>query len=65
MNTTQSNYAGMTIIQRLVVSGQLEIFKRALKRNKEKARKILEMLKVDQESIEQMLNSKFTFKRDN
>ena len=34
MSTIQSNYAGMTIIERLIVTGQFETFKRALKKNK-------------------------------
>ncbi len=58
MSTIQSNYEGMTIIERLKVTGQFETFKRALKKNKAKARKILESLKLDQKSIERLLSSK-------
>ena len=58
MSTMQSNYAGMTIIERLKVTGQFETFKRALKKNKVKARQILESLKLDQKSIERLLSTK-------
>lgn len=58
MSTIQSNYAGMTIIERLIVTGQFETFKRALKKNKDKARKILESLKLDQKSIDRLMKTK-------
>lgn len=57
MSTIQSNYEGMSIIQRLMVTGQFETFQKALKKNKKKARKILESLKLDQKSIERLLKS--------
>lgn len=57
MSAIQSNYAGLSIIERLMVTGQFEMFQKALKKNKEKARKILESLKIDQNSIEQLLKS--------
>lgn len=59
MSTIQSNYAGMTIIERLKVTGQFQTFKRTLKKNKEKARQMLESLNLDQKSIERFLKSKF------
>lgn len=54
----QSNYVGMTIIERLIVTGQFETFQKALKKNRTKARKILESLKLDQKSIDRLLKSK-------
>jgi len=57
MSTIQSNYTGMSIIERLMVTGQFETFKKALKKNKTKARKILESLKLDQATIEKWLRS--------
>jgi len=57
MSTMQSNYVGMTIIERLKVTGQFETFQRALKKNKDTARKILESLKLDQQSIDKLLKS--------
>ncbi|MEP0987047.1 hypothetical protein [Ekhidna sp.] len=59
MSTIQSNYTGMTIIERLKVTGQFQTFKRTLKKNKEKARQMLESLNLDQKSIEKFLKSKF------
>ncbi|MEQ8904281.1 hypothetical protein [Ekhidna sp.] len=58
MSTIQSNYTGMTIIERLIVTGQFETFKRALKKNKDKARKILESLKLDQKTIDRLMKTK-------
>lgn len=58
MSTIQSNYVGMTIIERLKVTGQFDTFKKALKKNKDKARKMLESLNLDQKSIEGFLKSK-------
>lgn len=55
MSAIQSNYAGLSTIERLMVTGQFEKFQKALKKNKEAARKILESLKIDQISIEQYL----------
>jgi len=59
MSTIQSNYAGMSIIQRLKVTGQYEAFKKAYKKNKELGIKMLEALNLDQKSIERFLKSKF------
>ncbi|WP_420575455.1 hypothetical protein [Ekhidna sp.] len=58
MSTIQSNYVGMTIMQRLKVTGQYESFKRALKKNRASAIKMLEALNLDQKSIENFLKSK-------
>ena len=57
MSTIQSNYAGMTVFERLIVTGQFEAFHQALKKNRTKARKILESLKIDQASIEKLMKS--------
>lgn len=57
MSSKLSNYTGMSVVERLMVTGQWETFKKALKKNREKARKILESLKLDQESIERMMAS--------
>jgi len=54
----KSNYVGMTIMERLIVSTQFETYYEALKKNKAKARKILESLKLDQATIEKLLKSK-------
>ncbi|MEO9484423.1 MAG: hypothetical protein ABJG47_13285 [Ekhidna sp.] len=59
MSTIQSNFVGMTIMQRLKVTGQYEAFKAALKKNRETAIKMLESLNLDQKSIESFLKSKF------
>lgn len=59
MSTIQSNFVGMTIMQRLKVTGQYEAFKAALKKNRESAVKMLEALNLDQKSIEGFLKSKF------
>ncbi len=59
MSTIQSNFVGMTIIQRLKVTGQYDAFKAALKKNKAAAIKMLEALNLDQKSIEGFLKSKF------
>jgi hypothetical protein len=59
MSTIQSNFVGMTIIQRLKVTGQYDAFKKAYKKNKELAIKMLESLNLDQRSIEGFLKSKF------
>ncbi len=59
MSTIQSNFVGMTIMQRLKVTGQYDAFKSALKKNKDAARKMLESLNLDQKSIESFLKSKF------
>ncbi|MEQ6165842.1 MULTISPECIES: hypothetical protein [unclassified Ekhidna] len=58
MSTIQSNFVGMTIMQRLKVTGQYEAFKKALKKNKASAIKMLEALNLDQKSIENFLKSK-------
>ncbi len=55
MSTIQSNFTGLSIIQRLKVTGQFESFQRAYKKNKDKARKILESLQLDQTAIERLL----------
>ena len=47
--------AGMTVNERLFVTGLLEEFERAKKRDKKKAKKILEALQIDNESIEKIL----------
>ena len=47
--------AGMTGNERLFVTGLLEEFERAKKRDKKKAKKILEALQFDNESIEKIL----------
>ncbi len=59
MSTIQSNFVGMTIMQRLKVTGQYEAFQTALKKNKDAARKMLEAFNLDQKSIEGFLKSKF------
>ncbi len=59
MSTIQSNFVGMTIMQRLKVTGQYEAFKEAYKKNKATAIKMLEALNLDQKSIEGFLKSKF------
>lgn len=59
MSTIQSNFVGMTIMQRLKVTGQYDAFKTALKKNKAAAVKMLEALNLDQKSIEGFLKSKF------
>ena len=59
MSTIQSNFVGMTIMQRLKVTGQYDAFKDALKKNRAAAVKMLEALNLDQKSIEGFLKSKF------
>ena len=48
---------GMTVNERLYVCGLMDEFDNSLKNDKNKARLILELLKVDQLSIEKILNS--------
>ena len=59
MSTIQSNFVGMTIMQRLKVTGQYDAFKDALKKNRAAAVKMLEAFNLDQKSIEGFLKSKF------
>lgn len=47
---------GMTINERLFVSGLMYEFDRVLVRDKDKARRILELLGVDTPSIERIMN---------
>lgn len=47
---------GMTVNQRLFVSGIMDEFDNALKNDKDKARRILEMLHVDKGSIDKIVN---------
>ncbi len=46
---------GMTVNERLFVSGVMDEFDNALKNDKEKARRILEMLHVDKGSIDKIV----------
>ncbi|WP_396164183.1 hypothetical protein [Flavobacterium sp.] len=48
---------GMTVNERLYVCGLMDEFDNSLKNDKNKARLILELLKVDQLSIEKILNN--------
>lgn len=48
---------GMTVNERLYVSGLIDEFDNSLKNDKNKARRILEFLKVDQLSIEKIVNN--------
>ncbi|MBP9849423.1 MAG: hypothetical protein KBC58_08280 [Flavobacterium sp.] len=48
---------GMTVNERLYVCGLMDEFDNSLKNDKNKARLILELLKVDQLSIEKVLNN--------
>jgi len=47
---------GMTVNERLYISGLIDEFDNALKNDKNKAKFILELLKVDDLSIEKILN---------
>jgi hypothetical protein len=47
---------GITVNERLYVSGLIDEFDNALKNDKNKAKFILELLKVDDLSIEKILN---------
>ena len=47
---------GMTVNERLYVSGLIDEFDNALKNDKNKAKFILELLRVDDLSIEKILN---------
>lgn len=47
---------GMTVNERLFVSGITDEFDNALKNDKDKARRILEMLHVDKGSIDKIVN---------
>lgn len=47
---------GMTVNERLFASGLINEFDRAKKHDKEKARKILELLQVDKPSIDKIIN---------
>ena len=46
---------GMTVNERLYLSGLSDEFEKAVKKDKAKARKILECLKVDKPSIDKIL----------
>lgn len=46
---------GMTVNERLYISGLLNEFDKAIKNDKGKARKILELLQVDKASIDKIL----------
>jgi len=46
---------GMTVNERLFASGLMDEFERASKVDKAKARRILELLQVDEPSIAQMI----------
>lgn len=48
---------GMTVNERLYVCGLMDEFDNSLKNDKNKARLILELLKVDLLSIEKILNN--------
>lgn len=48
---------GMTVNERLYVCGLMDEFDNSLKNDKNKARLIFELLKVDQLSIEKVLNN--------
>ena len=48
-------FGGMTVNERLFVCGLMKEFDISLIKNKEKARKILELLQVDSLSIDQIL----------
>jgi hypothetical protein len=48
---------GMTVNERLYVCGLMDEFDNSLKNDKNKARLILELLKVDVISIEKILNN--------
>ena len=47
---------GMSVNERLYVSGLMDTFDKAKKNDKELARIILEAIRVDNESIEKILN---------
>jgi len=46
---------GMTVNERLYVSGLMKEFDKSLKSDKEKARRILELLHVDRPSIDKII----------
>jgi len=46
---------GMTVNERLYVSGLMEIYDNAMKNDKELAKTILKALKVDKQSIDKIL----------
>jgi hypothetical protein len=48
-------FGGMTVNERLYVTGLLKEFDKSLKSDREKAKKILELLKVDRVSIDAIL----------
>jgi len=47
--------AGMTVNERLFVSGLMEEFDKAKKSDKAKARRILELLKIDNAGIDKII----------
>jgi hypothetical protein len=47
---------GMTVNERLYVSGLMEIYDNAMKNDKELAKTILKALKVDKQSIDKILS---------
>jgi len=46
---------GMTVNERLYVTGLLDLFDKSLKNDKNKAKRILEMLNVDKGSIDKIV----------
>ena len=48
-------FGGMTVNERLYVTGLLKEFDKSLKSDREKAKKILELVKVDRVSIDAIL----------
>ena len=50
------NLMGTTVNERLYLTGLIGTFEKSLKTDKNKAREILKALKVDEKSINQILN---------
>ncbi len=59
ISKTEISLGGMTINERLFVCGLMEEFDKAKIKDKTKAKRILELLNIDQSSIKQILKGDY------